>query len=443
MAETPEKSAFILTYGCQMNVHDSEIMQGYLQNMGYRPAAQASDADLVLVNTCCVRDSAEKKVYGKLGELKGLKEHKPDLVLAVAGCMTQQPEVADKLKQRAPYLDLIIGTHALHQLPDLVRQVTAERELLVHVEPEGQEMPAEFPVARQGQVAAWVTIMQGCDNFCTFCIVPYVRGREISRPIEEIHHEVASLAARGFKEVTLLGQNVNAYGGDLPDRPSFRALLAALEDVSGLERIRYTSPHPAEFDADLVEHIGRSKKVCEHFHMPAQSGSDRILEEMNRNYSRAEFVALVDRIRQRVPAASITTDLIVGFPGETEEDFAETLELCERVRFDAAHTFMYSPRKGTPAAEFTDQVPVAVKKRRLQELMHLQNIISAECNAALLGSVQEILVEGPSAKNAERLAGRTRTNKLVSFAGDRALIGQLVPVRISKTHTWTLEGEII
>ncbi len=436
------RRAFVLTYGCQMNEHDSEIMQGYLKRMGFDAASGPGEADLVIVNTCCVRDGAEQKVYGKLGQLKALKDQNPDLFLAVGGCLPQQPDAAERLRKRAPYLDLVFGPSNLHRLPDLVREAQARRELTIQVEPESREVPAEFPVERPPSVSAWVTVITGCDNFCTFCIVPYTRGREISRPVERVRAEVEELVARGYREVCLLGQNVNSYGLDLPDQPSFARLLGELDRIDGLWRIRYTSPHPAEFTEELIECHRTARAVCEHFHLPLQSGSSRVLEEMNREYTREEYEDLVRRIRSRVPGASITTDIIVGFPGETEADFQQTLEVVAAVRFDRAHTFMFSPRRGTPAADFPDPVPLSVKRERLTRLNALQDAISLEINRELVGQEVEVFVEGPSKKDPERLTGRTRTNKIVNFDGPAQLRGTLVPVKVVAAHTFALEGAL-
>lgn len=440
--EERQRKYFITTYGCQMNEHDSEVMAGLLEEMGFRPAERAEEADIILLNTCCVREKAENKVYGKLGELRALKSARPDLIIGVAGCMVQQEGVAEKIRQRAPHVDLLLGTHNLHRLPELVREIEAVREAQVAVSPVVEEQPENLPISRADRIKAYVTISYGCNNFCTYCIVPYVRGPERSRRLEDILAEVRSLAEQGYKEVMLLGQNVNTYGRDLADGVTFAGLLQAVDKIEGLARIRYTTSHPRDFTLELVDVIARSEKVCEHFHLPAQAGSNRILELMRRGYTREHYLELAAAIRRRIPEATITTDLIVGFPGETEEDFAATLDLVEKVRFDAAFTFMYSPRKGTVAASLPGQVPAEVKRERLLRLNQLQNRLTRESNERLVGRTVEVLVEGRSKTNPERLAGRTRTNKIVVFSGPEELIGQLVNLRITEAHTFNLFGEL-
>lgn len=440
--EERQRKYFITTYGCQMNEHDSEVMAGLLEEMGFRPAERAEEADIILLNTCCVREKAENKVYGKLGELRALKSARPDLIIGVAGCMVQQEGVAEKIRQRAPHVDLLLGTHNLHRLPELIREIEAVREAQVAVSPVVEEQPENLPISRADRIKAYVTISYGCNNFCTYCIVPYVRGPERSRRLEDILAEVRSLAEQGYKEVMLLGQNVNTYGRDLADGVTFAGLLQAVDKIEGLARIRYTTSHPRDFTLELVDVIASSEKVCEHFHLPAQAGSNRILELMRRGYTREHYLELAAAIRRRIPEATITTDLIVGFPGETEEDFAATLDLVEKVRFDAAFTFMYSPRKGTVAASLPGQVPAEVKRERLLRLNQLQNRLTRESNERLVGRTVEVLVEGRSKTNPERLAGRTRTNKIVVFSGPEELIGQLVNLRITEAHTFNLFGEL-
>ena len=431
------------TYGCQMNENDSEILLAYLEELGYESVPSAGEADVVLLNTCCVRESAEDKVYGKLGELKLLKAERPGLVIGIAGCMTQQPGVGAALAQRYPYVDLVMGTHNLHRFPELfLRARTAERTV-VDVAEEPEEMPIFPRGVREGGVTAWVTILRGCDKRCTYCIVPYVRGREMSRPLGEIRAEVEALVRAGVREVTLLGQNVNAYGKDLGDLEGFATLIGELDKVEGLRRIRYTTSHPRDFTQEMIDAVAASHHVCEHFHVPVQSGSPHMLKRMARGYTRERYVDLVERIRRAVPEASITTDLIVGFPGETERDFEETLELCRQLRFDKSFTFMFSPRRGTPAAGFPDQVPLAVKKERLARLIEVTDELSLEANRRQLGRTVEVLCEGVSKKNGERLMGRTRQNQPVVFPRGSLRAGQVAMVRIEAVNTWTLEGEVV
>lgn len=432
----------IQTFGCQMNERDSELLAGMLHEMGYEPTGDIQDADIILLNTCCVRETAENKVWGRIGELKHLKSANPDIILGICGCMTQQPEVGEKIRRRAPHVDLIFGTHNVHQLPQLIERIRDERQTIVDVwETEG-DIVENLPSQRVEGVKAYVTIMYGCNNFCTYCIVPYVRGRERSRNVAHIAAEVKQLAGEGYKEVMLLGQNVNSYGKDLNPRVEFADLLIELDKIDDLSRIRYMTSHPRDFNDRLIKVIADSKKVCEHFHLPVQAGGNNVLTRMNRGYTKEGYMELVEKIRVHVPQASITTDLIVGFPGETDDDFLETMDLLEKVRFDAAFTFVYNKRSGTPAAEMPDQVPDEVKKVRIQELISLQNTISIEKNLLEVGKTHEILVEGPNKNNPAMMEGRTRTNKLVLFKGGADLQGQIVNVRIVESGTWHLDGEM-
>lgn len=432
----------IVSYGCQMNDYDSELMAGLLEETGYERVDKPEKADVIVVNTCCVRETAERKVWGLLGTLKRLKRRKPDLVIAVTGCLPQQNGAAENIRRRFPHVDLVIGTHNRHELPRLVEEVRVAREPLCAVWREAGEVIEGLPVRRESKLSAWVPIMFGCDNFCTYCVVPYVRGRERSRRPEDIIREVETLVAQGYREVTLLGQNVNSYGRGLDPPTDFATLLERLDRVEGLWRIRYTTSHPRDFTQRLIDVIANSEKVCEHFHLPVQAGSNRILRRMHRGYTREDYLHLVDGIRAAVPGASITTDIMVGFPGETEEDFQDTLELVRQVQFDQAFTFVYNPRKGTPAARMPDQVPAEVKSRRIQELIAVQKEISLAKNRAEQGRVHEILVEGPSETDAARLAGRTRTNKTVVFEGTPAYIGTLVPVEIIEGKLTHLVGVV-
>jgi tRNA-2-methylthio-N6-dimethylallyladenosine synthase len=357
--------------------------------------------------------------------------------------MTQQPEVGEKIRRRAPHVDIIFGTHNVHQLPQLIGRVKEERKTIVDIwETEG-DIIENLPSKRVAGVNSSVTIMYGCNNFCTYCIVPYVRGRERSRNVSDIVREVGHLANEGYKEVMLLGQNVNSYGKDLKLRIEFADLLIELENIADLFRIRYMTSHPRDFNDRLIKVIADSKKVCEHFHLPVQAGGNNVLKRMNRGYTKEGYLELVQKIREQVPQASITTDLIVGFPGETDNDFAETMDLLEKVRFDAAFTFVYNKRSGTPAAEMTDQVPGEVKKERIQKLISLQNSISMETNLLETGKTHEILVEGQNKGNPELMEGRTRTNKMVLFKGGEDLKGKIVQVNIVESGTWHLDGEIL
>jgi len=431
------------TYGCQMNDHDSEILAGMLQEMGYQPTEDERQADIILLNTCCVRETAENKIWGKMGELTHIKSQNPNVILGICGCMAQQGDVAEKIRQRAPHMDLIFGTHNVHQLPELIARLREMNKPVLEVwETEGA-IVEKLPAKRVDGVKALVTIMYGCNNFCTYCIVPYVRGRERSRQVRDIDEEIRGLVAEGYQEVLLLGQNVNSYGKDLEPRVEFADLMAEVDKIEGLKRIRFTTSHPRDFNDRLIEVIARSEKICDNIHLPVQSGSNRILEAMNRGYTREYYLDLVDRIKKAIPNVALTTDLIVGFPGETEEDFLDTLDLVEKVRYSAAFTFVYNTRSGTPAAEMPDQVPAEVKKERIMRLIELQNSISLRQNQEEVGRVLEVLVEGPSKTDPHMLTGKAKSNRTVVFPGSPELKGRLVQVKINTAKTWNLEGEMI
>jgi tRNA-2-methylthio-N6-dimethylallyladenosine synthase len=427
-----------MTFGCQMNASDSEVVSGLLAGAGYDKAPHVEDADVVIILTCSVRESAESRVHGRLGALKALKARRPGMIIGVGGCMPQREGGAREIMGRHKHVDLVFGTHNLHDVARLVEEARAGRTVEVL---EDQERPAFRNPLRQGDLLAWVPIMHGCDNYCSYCIVPYVRGRPRSRPSEVIEAEVRSLVAGGCREITLLGQNVNAYGHDLPGNAGFSRLLGRLDAIEGLWRIRYTTSHPRDFDLDMVKAVAASRAVCEHFHLPVQSGSNRVLTLMNRGYTRERYLDLAAAIRERIPGASITTDIIVGFPGETQEDFEDTLDLVKRVGFDSAFTFMFSPRSGTPAATMESQVPLETRKSRLSRLIETQKAITLERNLALVGKKVEVLVEGPSKKEPERLQGRTRTGRYVHFVGPPSWKGSLVGVVITRAGLWSLDGE--
>jgi tRNA-2-methylthio-N6-dimethylallyladenosine synthase len=442
MTEYMEKRVYIETYGCQMNEHDSERMLCLLTPLSFRETKDPNEADLILINTCSVREKPEQKVYSALGRFRRLKEEK-GTVIGVAGCVAQQE--GERLLDRVPYLDLVIGTHALSVLPELVKRVEdfGHRVCETAFDSEGGYLKTPLPRSTGTRVKSYVTIMQGCNRFCSFCIVPYVRGREKSRPSQEILEEVRELVARGVKEVCLLGQNVNAYGKGLEENLGFPELLCRIDAVEGIERIRFTTSHPADLSEGLIEAFSGLRSVCEHLHLPFQSGSDRVLEKMHRGYTGASYLEKVDALRKRRPEIAITADVIVGFPGEEEEDFYETLDLVERVGFDDLFSFKYSPRKGTRAAQFEDQVEAGVKEKRLSILQERQKEITFEKNRSLEGSVVEVLVEGRSRQSDQDVTGRTRSNKIVNFRGDLTLIGELVPVRITKAYPHSLRGEIV
>ena len=434
------KKYLTITFGCQANEFDTEVLAGMLESMGYRAAASQDEADLVVINTCAVRRKPEEKVAGLLGRLRAFKEKKQDLVIAVGGCMVQRPAVAAELARRFPFVNLIFGTQALPRFMQLLELAQKSRRPLIDTAGNGGSREG-LPVRRSSRFHAWLPVIYGCNNFCSYCIVPHVRGRERSRPFEEIIREAHALAADGYLEITLLGQNVNSYGHDLAEGHDFADLLAELDQVEGLARIRFLTSHPKDLSPRLVEVMHRGKKICEHLHLPAQAGSNRILELMNRRYTREKYLELVATLKKEIPVIAVTTDLMVGFPGETEEDFQETLDLLDEARFDQAFTFIYSPRPGTRAAAMNEELPAPVKRERLQRLVRRQNEISLKINRALVGQAMELLVEGPSKNNPEMLSGRTRTNKLVHFAAQEDLTGRLVEVEITEAYTWYLIGK--
>lgn len=436
-----KKRAFIGVYGCQMNISDAERMEGQLATLGYERTEDMARADLILLNTCCVRETAEDKVYGKIGEIKHIKRANPALIFGITGCMAQKE--GEALIRRAPHIDFVLGTNKVHELKATVRRLeSARRGPVVDVLLGDAPLPENVPIERTGRLSAWVPIMYGCNNFCTYCIVPYVRGHEHSRRPEDVVREVEEAAAQGFKEITLLGQNVNSYGKD-HKIASFAELLLMVDAVKGVERVRYMTSHPKDLSDAVIDAVRQGRHICPHFHLPVQHGSDRILRAMNRVYRKDTYRSLVERIRAAVPDASLTTDLIVGFPGETEEDFEELLDFLREIRYDAAYTFLYSKRSGTPAATMEAQVEDSVKKERLHRLMEVQNEISLEKNAALKGTVQEVLAEGPSRTDEDVWTGRTGTNKIVLWRKKgQETEGDIVRVRITQPQTWVLKGEL-
>lgn len=433
---------FIYTFGCQANAADSEQLAAQLQQAGYTASLSPDEADLIVLNTCCVRESAERKIYGKIGELKKLKTADPNRIIGVAGCLAQKDK--DKLFAKAPHLDFVMGTFTVGHLLENINKVKENREHVLSVWEQAEETQRLRPASSSGQISAWVPIMYGCNNFCTYCIVPYVRGRERSRPVTDIIQEIALLAKQGVREVTLLGQNVNSYGKDGQVNATFADLLREADTIKGIERIRYMTSHPRDMNQQVIDVVRNSRSICEHFHLPVQSGNDQILKAMNRGYSINDYRALVRSIRQAIPDSSLTTDLIVGFPGETDELFTQTLDFIREMRFDAAYTFLYSPRSGTPAATMPEQVSSLVKKQRLQLLMDVQNEISLQINKQLEGKIVEVLVEGPSKNDDSAFVGRTRTNKIVIWkqtGSEQA--GELLSVQIDKAQTWVLKGKAV
>lgn len=436
------KRYHVRTYGCQMNEHDSETISGILEQMGYTQSEEIEEADVILFNTCAIRENAEDKVFGELGHMKRLKHNNPNLILGVCGCMSQEEKVVNKILKSYQQVDLIFGTHNIHRLPELLRDAMFSKEMVIEVWSKEGDIVENMPKLREGNTKAWVNIMYGCDKFCTYCIVPYTRGKERSRRPEDVIAEVRDLARQGFKEIMLLGQNVNAYGKDFEDiKYGFGDLLDEVRKID-IPRVRFTTSHPRDFDDHLIEVLSRGGNLVEQIHLPVQSGSSEVLKRMARKYTREHYLELVRKIKAAIPNVSLSSDIIVGFPGETDEQFEETISLVEEVRYDFAYTFIYSPREGTPAAVMEDNVPMEVKKARLHRLNEVLARIGLEQNKKLEGKTLEVLVEGVSRTNEEVLAGRTRTNKLVHFKGDSSLIGQYVNVHITDAKTWTLHGEI-
>jgi len=436
------KRYHVRTYGCQMNEHDSETISGILEQMGYTSSEEIEEADVILFNTCAIRENAEDKVFGELGHMKRLKHNNPNLILGVCGCMSQEEKVVNKILKSYQQVDLIFGTHNIHRLPELLRDAMFSKEMVIEVWSKEGDIVENMPKLREGNTKAWVNIMYGCDKFCTYCIVPYTRGKERSRRPEDVIAEVRDLARQGFKEIMLLGQNVNAYGKDFEDiQYGFGDLLDEIRKID-IPRIRFTTSHPRDFDDHLIEVLSHGGNLVEQIHLPVQSGSSEVLKRMARKYTREHYLELVRKIKAAIPNVSLSSDIIVGFPGETDEQFEETISLVEEVRYDFAYTFIYSPREGTPAAVMEDNVPMEVKKARLHRLNEVLARIGLEQNKKLEGKTLEVLVEGVSRTNEEVLAGRTRTNKLVHFKGDSSLIGQYVNVHITDAKTWTLHGEI-
>lgn len=432
----------IRTYGCQMNEHDTETIAGILIGMGYEAAQSDEEADFILFNTCAVRENAESKVFGEVGRLRPLKARNPELLLGLCGCMAQEQGVQKLVLKTYPWIDVVFGTHNIHRLPQLLTSARQSQETVMEVWDRAAYTVEDMPRSRTEPIRAWVNIQYGCNKFCTYCIVPYTRGNERSRLPADIVAEIRQLAADGVKEITLLGQNVNDYGVDLGN-VNFAQLLQSVNEVEGVERIRFMTSNPWNFTDELIAVIAECPRVAEHIHLPMQSGNNETLKRMNRSHTREYYLSLVEKIRRAIPNVSLTTDIIVGFPGETEDQFEDTMRLVEQVRFDNAFTFIYSPRENTPAAKFADDITYEEKKRRLHRLNELQYAISLENNHRHLGEVVEVLVEGRSKTNPDVLAGRTRTNKLTLFPGSTVLGGKLVHVRINEPLTWTLKGTLL
>ena len=438
-----QKYMHIITFGCQQNNSDSEKIKGMLAEMGYIHTEHKEQADLIIINTCCVRENAELKLYGNIGALKQLKKENPGLIIAVCGCMMQQEHAVAMIKKKYRHVDLIFGTHNVYKLPELLERSMDEKYTLIDILNTEGAIIEDIPVLRDETFKAWVTIMYGCNNFCSYCIVPHVRGRERSRMPEDIIKEIEGLAKDGCKEVTLLGQNVNSYGMDLDIEVDFADLIKLVNGIDGIERIRFMTSHPKDISDKLIYTMRDCKKVCEQLHLPFQAGSDEILRRMNRKYTKEEYLRKVNKAKQEIPGLAISTDVIVGFPGETDADFEETLNVMRQVEFDQIFMFIYSKRVGTPAAEMEDPLNYEDKHRNFEKLVQLQNEISRKANEAYLGKAVEVLVEGFSKNDPSKYTGRTRTGKVVNFSGVEGIIGRLVFVRINEIHSWFLNGEMV
>ena len=441
----------ILTMGCQLNENDSEKLCGMLEEMGYIRTDRFQDADLNLCNTCCVRENAEDKLFGKLGELKRVKEEK-GTIIAIGGCMMQEKHITDKIKESYPFVDILFGTHTLYRFPEDLYKSLIEKKKQEDILDIDGEIYEGLPIKRDSNIKASVTIMNGCNNFCTYCIVPYVRGRERSREPKEIIKEVEELAKQGYKEITLLGQNVNSYlrvekekGKPFEEYEgvhSFATLLKAINKIDGIERIRFVSPHPKDFTDDVIEAIANCDKVCKLIHLPLQSGNTKVLKEMNRKYTKEQYLNLVEKMKAKIPNLTLSTDIIVGFPGETEEEFEDTLDVVKKVRFEQVYMFIYSRRVGTPGDKMENQIPEEIKHKRFDRLKALVESQIEENNQKYVGTIQKVLVEGTSKNNENMLTGRTDSNKVVIFEGDKNLINQIIELKIVSEHMWYLKGNI-
>lgn len=434
-------TACVVTFGCQMNERDSEKLKGILKAAGYE-LTESEKADVVLYNTCTVRENADTRVFGRLGYLNTIKKKNKEMIIGLCGCMGQEPHIVEKLKESYKFVDLIFGTFNVYKLAELLYASITSGNSIIDVWEESKEFVELLPTERKYSFKSGVNIMYGCDNFCTYCIVPYVRGREKSRPVEDIVDEIKRLTETGVVEVCLLGQNVNSYGKGLDGNVTFASLLREIERIDGLQRIRFMTPHPKDLSDEVIEVMANSKKICRHIHLPAQSGSSNILKKMNRNYTREDYLALVDKIKTAMPDISITTDLIVGFPGETEEDFEDTLSLVKEVGYSSAFTFQYSKRTGTPAATFEDQVPEEVMTERFNRLLETVKE-SSGCNDDLAGKTMDVLVEGKNEKLEGYLSGRLSNNMLVHFKGDEDLIGKIIDVHIDESKGFYYFGTIV
>ena len=439
---TDKLKAFIQTFGCQMNVNDSEYIVGQLVNLGYSLTEDISKSNLILLNTCCVRAKVEQKIYSLIGKIKDIKEDNPDIILGICGCMAQKEK--ENIFERAPHIDFIFNPSQVNNLENIINVIKYGNKKYISCDNTPEFSLNHLSVKRESKISAWIQIMRGCNNYCSYCVVPYTRGPEQSRGVSEILSEVDDLVKNKYKEIYLLGQNVNSYGNDLSHSVTFSKLLELLNNINGIERIRFTTSHPKDFSFDLIETMEKCNKVCNHIHLPIQSGSSKILKLMNRKYDFEYYKNIINDIRNNIENIAITTDAMVGFPGETEEDFTNTLDAFKEIEFDEAYTFIYSDRENAVASLLPDQIPLQIKKERLWKLIDLQKGISAKINKKLEGNIFEVLVDKKSKKNIEnQLSGRTNTNKTVVFVSKQDLLGKLVKVKVAKSSAWTLYGELI
>ncbi len=436
-AKYKNKKYFLKTYGCQMNVHDSEEIKKYLELLGFSSTETLEEADIVILNTCAIRENAHDKVFGFLGRCKHLKRDKKDLIIAIGGCMPQEESVANELKNKHPYVDIVFGTHNINELPKLILECNNKQNISVYSYEGNVYENIEY--SRDSKITAWVNIMYGCDKFCTYCIVPYTRGKQRSRKLNKILEEVQTLKNEGYQEITLLGQNVNAYGKDLEEDVDFATLLEATAKI-GIPRIRFVTSHPWDFTDEMIELIAKYPNIMPYIHLPLQSGSDNVLKLMGRRYTSKEYLDLFHKIKEKVPNATITTDIIVGFPNETDEDFEATLRVVNECKYDGAFTFIYSPREGTPASKMKDSISLEIKEKRLQELNELVNKYSLENNKKYLNKVEKVLILGKSEKDKNKLYGYTETMKLVNVETDKDVVGQIVEVIITDAKSFSLDG---
>ena len=434
------KTYYIVTYGCQMNAHDSEKLAGMLQNMGMTPAADRREADFVLHNTCCIRDNAERKALGNVTWLKEIKKERPNLLIGVCGCMIQQKVMAEKLLKQYPFIDIAFGTGNLYRLPEYLLEAITSHERIIRVDPNASTLVENLPICRENPLKSYITVMYGCNNFCSYCIVPYVRGRERSRAADDIVREAEQLVASGAKEIMLLGQNVNSYGTDNDSGVSFAKLLHRVSET-GIERIRFMTSHPKDLSDELIDEMVHNPVLAPHLHLPVQAGNNRILEAMNRRYTREHYLEKVRKLRAAMPHLGLTTDLIVAFPGETEEEFLETVSLVEEVRYDSAYTFIYSPRTGTRAAEMPGRIDPAVASDRIERLIAVQERITGEILSGMNGQTVHALVEGVSRRRETQLTGKTERNININFNGSAEDIGKIIPVRVTGNGSNTLRGQ--